>query len=264
MKKTDADHPTAPGAALNPGRRAVLGGLGAFATLALVREVRGATRPRRTAAARWVDRQQEIAQALAAGQIAPRRWMEDVEALAREVDVAELMAYADRQQVRDAPAASNNDPHKRYVRFLDAEGQPRRLAYGVAFFDFGATNVVTPHGHRHMASAHLVVAGRFRIRNYDRIGDEEGAMLIRPTRDYIWQVGDVSTMSSQRDNIHWFVPRGGPARTFDVVVSDLDPGMPSYEIRAIDPYGGEQRADGVIRAPILGFDAAAARYTADV
>ena len=249
---------------LPTGRRAFLQGLGAFAVLALVREARAAGPVRALAPARWVDAQQDLAQALMAGTTPPRAWMAGVEGLAREVDVAELMAYLDTQRVTDAPGAAHNDPRKRFVRFLDADGEPRRLAYGAALFDFAPRNVITPHGHRHMASAHLVVAGRLRVRTFDRVGDEPGAMLVRPSGDAVAGVGTLSAMSSERDNIHWFVPQGGPATTFDVVVSDLDPGQPSYEIRAIDPLGGTRGADGTIRAPILDFGAASAKYTADL
>jgi len=150
------------------------------------------------------------------------------------------------------------------VRFLDAQGQPRKLAYGVALFDFAPDNVITPHGHRHMVSAHMVVKGSFRVRNFDRVGDEPGAMLIRPTRDYVARTGQVSTMCPERDNIHWFVPHGGPATTFDVVISGLDPGQPDYDIKAVDPVQGEQAGNGLIRAPIIGFDEASRRYTAAV
>jgi hypothetical protein len=121
-----------------------------------------------------------------------------------------------------------------------------------------------------MASAHLIVDGRFRIRNFDRLGDAGEpdrpgeAMIIRPTRDIVAGVGTVSTMSSDRDNIHWFVPQGGAARTFDIVVSGLDAGQPDYDIRAIDPLGGRRLADGSIAAPVISFDESSARYTAAI
>ncbi|PEQ10257.1 hypothetical protein B2G71_23300 [Novosphingobium sp. PC22D] len=115
-----------------------------------------------------------------------------------------------------------------------------------------------------MVSAHLVVDGAFRIRNFDRVGDEEGAMIVRPTRDYVASTGMLSAMSSPRDNIHWFVPHGGPARTFDVVISGIDPEQAPYEIVAIDPVGGVIRRDGSIRAPVMSFEAASAKYDATV
>ncbi|MEZ5956255.1 MAG: hypothetical protein R3C27_03465 [Hyphomonadaceae bacterium] len=239
------------------------GALPAFAIFALLAEARAQEGPR-VRADRWIEAQSEIAQALSDGRISPRSWMDEVEALTREVDLAELMTTVGRARLTDAGRGASNDPFKRSVRFLDAAGQPRRLGYAAALFEFEPHNVITPHGHRHMASAHVVVEGALRVRNFDRIGDTDSAMIIRPTRDYIADVGHVSTMSSERDNIHWFVPTGRRAMTFDIIVSGLDPGQPHYEIRAIDPIGGTPRSNGDIVAPIIGFEEASRRYTASV
>ena len=61
-----------------------------------------------------------------------------------------------------------------------------------------------------------------------------------------------------------FVPRGGPAMTFDVIISGIDPGEADYDIEAIDPLGGTMLADGKIRAPKIAFEAASDKYTAAV
>jgi hypothetical protein len=235
--------------------------LASFAVYALLAEARAAAR---TGMRRWIDEQQGLAEDLSAGRIKGRDWSAGVERLAAGIDLDELTAELKRARITPGGAPSGNDPHKRLVRFLDDNGQPRRLVYGVALFDFAPGNVITPHGHKHMASAHMVLNGAFRIRNFDRVGDEPGAMLIRPTRDYVARRGQVSTMCSERDNIHWFVPDGGPATTFDVVVSGLDAGMPDYEIRTIDPVRGQRLAGGIIRAPIIGFDESSKLYPASV
>lgn len=246
-------------------RREAIGGLmAAFTILALTREARGAAPAAETRVRRWIDAQQAIAEGLAGGTLSGRQWALEVERLAREIDVAELMRVVERSQIRSAGEPFANDPRKRFVRFLDASGQVRRLAYGAALFDFSPTNVVTPHGHRHMVSAHLVVAGQFRVRNFDRVGDEAGAMRLRPTRDYVARTGRVSTMCSERDNIHWFVPQGGPATTFDVVISGLDPGAPDHLIQAVDPLNARRQPDGTLIAPIIGFAESSRRYTATI
>jgi hypothetical protein len=247
------------------GRREAIGSLlSSFLVVALVREARGSPAPGDARVRSWIETQQQIAEALAAGRMRSLDWALEVERLAGEVDVEELMAAVRRSRVTEGRRGSHNDPEKRFVRFLGEDGEPRRLAYGAALFDFAPENVITPHGHLHMVSAHMVVAGRFRVRNFDRIGDEDGAMLIRPTRDFIAGPGRISTMCPERDNIHWFVPVGGPATTFDLVIDGLDPGAPDFLIQAVDPLAAEARPDGALRAPVIGFEESARRYTAAV
>lgn len=245
-------------------REHLLGILPAFALYALLGEARAAAPARPHGASVWLADQDEIARALATGALSGRDWALEVERLGRRVDVAELIAEVGRARLTSAGPPSGNDPAKRFVRFLDEQGTPRQLGYGVALFDFTPTNVITPHGHRHMVSAHLVIAGALRVRNFDRLRDEGEAMVIRPTRDYVARTGHVSTMCGARDNIHWFVPQGGPATTFDIIVSGLDAGQPDHEIRAIDPLGGRHLADGSIVAPIMPFDESSRRYTASI
>lgn len=244
-------------------RRAFAGaGLAAFTLALLGREVSAAAPQRRMAARDWIERQGELARALKSGQVAPLQWMAEVERLAGEIEVGELMFDVGRAQITQQALPPTNDPRKSSIRFLDAEGAPRKLGYGAALFAFEPHNVITPHGHKYMASAHLVVEGRFRVRNFDRIGDDEGAMIIRPTRDYVAETGQLSVMTSAQDNIHWFVPQGGKAMTFDVIISGLEQGAPDYEIEAIDPLGGTAQADGAIRAPKMEFEAASEKYSA--
>lgn len=245
-------------------REQLTGMFSAFVTVTLAAEVSVAQPQRRMAARDWLHRQDELGRALRRGQLSPRAWMTEVERLAREIDVSELLSDVNAARLTTAALPMTNDPRKRSVRFLDDQGEPRRLAYAAALFDFSPGNVITPHGHRHMVSAHLVVKGSFRVRTFDRLRDEREAMVIRPTRDVIAPVGTLSAMSSERDNIHWFVPQGGPARTFDVILSGLDAGKPDHDIQAIDPLGGQRLADGSIVAPHLRFDAASAKYDASV
>ncbi len=245
-------------------RSAIAGGLAALSYALLGCEVSAAKPRRRMPAHAWIERQGELARALKGGQVSALQWMAEAERLADEIDVAELMAELDRGQVTQQALPTTNDPRKSAIRFLDADGAPRKLGYGAALFAFEPHNVITPHGHRHMVSSHLVVEGAFRVRNFDRLGDEDGAMIVRPTRDYIARTGQLSAMTPERDNIHWFVPQGGPAMTFDVIISGIDPGEADYEIEAIDPLGGTMRADGAIRAAKIDFEAASDKYTAAV
>ena len=241
----------------------VLAGFPAYALLAEFGAVHAASGSR-LPADRWITRQHEIAVALSRGEIHPERWRAEVELLAGSVDVAQLMADLARADTRFIGRALPSYPAKRTIRFRDETGARRDLRYAVALFTFDRRNVVTPHAHRNMVSAHLVVEGAFRLRTFDRVRDAGGAIVIRPSGDGTIRVGDVSTIGTARDNIHWFVPRSARAATLDVIVSGLDRGQPRYTIEAVDPVRGAQQPDGTIRAPILDFDEASQIYTPDV
>lgn len=237
-------------------RRGFLLGSG-FAVFALLGEAQASI-----PAQRWIRRQDELARGLASGTISQVEWHDAVNALAGEVDLEELAAELRRAAIRDAGAPYGHDPKKRTVKFLGEDGQPVKVAYGAALFAFDKDSVITPHAHKHMASAHLVLDGKVRIRTFDRVADEEGALVIRPTRDEVAGPGHAAAMTSARDNVHWFVPRSDKAMTFDVIVDGLDPGQEDYTIQPVDPLGGERLADGTVRAPLLSFQESVKRYDA--
>ena len=213
-------------------------------------------------ARRWVMRQDELARGLAKGTLSQMQWHNDVNALARDVDVSELAFELRRAKTRPAGDPFGHDPKKRFVTFVDDNGAPVRVAYGAAIFSFAKGSVITPHAHRHMASAHMVIAGKVRIRTFDRLADEDGALLITPTADIVADPGHAAAMTSEKDNIHWFAARSDHAMTFDVIVDGLDRGQDRYTIQPVDPVGGDHLADGTIRAPLLTFEDSSKRYNA--
>ena len=246
-------------------RRAMIAGLlTAFPAVAFVREARAVAFPT-APLRRWIEGQRAIAEDLKAGRASGLEWAAEVRRLAGEIDVAEVHAALKRAEIGPVRHGASNDPEMRNVWFKDGEGKRRRLGYATKLFEFSPTNVVTPHGHRHMASAHMVVEGNFRVRNFDWLGEEPDALIIRPTRDEIVGLGKASTMCDEKDNVHWFVPQGGkPATTFDVIVSGLDAGEDPYRIIAIDPVNATRLSGGRLRAPKMGFEEASRRYTIDV
>jgi hypothetical protein len=244
-------------------RRDLILGVPGFAVFALLAEARAAVpQDSRNSARRWLQQHDEIARALARGKMPQVEWHDRVNALAHEVDVSELAYQIRRAKTRPAGDPFGHDPKKKFLTFVDDTGQPVRLSYGAALFTFDKNSVITPHAHKHMASAHLVIEGKVRIRTFDRIADEDGALLIYPTRDEIAEPGKAAAMTSDKDNVHWFASRSNNAMTFDVIIDGLDPGTDRYVIQPVDPVAGERLADGTIRAPLLSFEESSKRYTA--
>ncbi len=260
----DHHHARPPSTALMARRSLCLAGSAGLLTYALLREAAAAGAPadRRLSARRWIDRQQEMALALRAGSLAHIAWHAEVNRIAGEVDVAQLLAEIRRGRTTQAGAPFMRDPIKRNIQFIDDIGQPRSLSYAAAIFAFGPNNVITPHAHLHLGTAHMVIDGKIRIRTFDRIADAGPALIIRPTGDIIAGIGHAAAMTTERDNIHWFTPATENASTFDIIIDGLDHGQPDYLIQPVDPLGGQHRADGTIVAPLLSFKESMSRYSA--
>jgi hypothetical protein len=245
------------------GRREFTGGLfAAISVYALVEAAHAAKALSGTSsidARRWMAEQQQIAAELKAGTLSPGAWQSGVESLARAVDLQDLLKQTDFDRLKASFDFKDGMPSKRRVRFTKDQAVPA-LTYGLAFFGFRRGDVITPHGHRNMVSAHMVAAGAFRVRNFDRVRDEPSALIVRPTVDARMAGGAVSTMSSQKNNIHWFVAEEDDSATLDVIIDALQPGMDDYTIDLLDPLGGENLGDGTIRAPFINWEQSVAKY----
>jgi len=235
----------------------------AFCMYALLRETRAAVPVGSgVSASRWVGRQDELARGLASGTISQSEWRGAVNALAKEVDVNDLARTVRRAATLSTRTPLGHEPQRRFIAFRDEHGASVRLAYGVALFEFDANSLIAPHAHKHMASAHMVLDGKMRVRTFDRVRDEEGALIIRPSGDAIAEVGHAAAMTPEKDNIHWFASRSDHAMTLDVIVDSLDTGQKSYEVQPVDPLSAAVLSDGTIRAPLLSFERSRQMYTA--
>lgn len=236
--------------------------LGAFSVYALVHEARAAAPAldSRLSARQWINRQEELAQGLRSGAVSERDWHDEVNRLAGEVDIGSLVAEIMRARIKPAGRPFMQDPIKRKIRFRDENGMSMKLAYTAATFTFDPSNVITPHAHKHMASAHMVIDGKVRVRTFDRVGEKDDALIIRPTGDHVVGLGGAAPMTTAVDNIHWFTPASRSATTFDVIIANLDPGQDALVIQPVDPLGGSKQKDGTIIAPILSFEESMNQY----
>ena len=190
----------------------------------------------------WVRAHDDLARKLHDGAISGAQWQRDVEELSSRVDLAEILRGIDFAKIEREFRFTSDGGTKQVVR---AGNQ----VFGAAIFGLEKKKSITPHGHRHMVSAHLVLSGKLRVRNFDRIADEDQHLILRPTIDGLIAPGAVSTMSAERNNIHWFTALTDRAFTLDAVVSDLTPGQPSFAIDLVHPRGGTRLANGDLRAP---------------
>jgi hypothetical protein len=107
---------------------------------------------------------------------------------------------------------------------------------------------------------HMVLAGEVHARHYENRGGDDAHMLIEPSLDKTFARGELSTVSDERNNIHWFKAESDHAFMFNVAVFGLD-GTKNFSGRHyIDPLGAEKLGDGTLRARRIDYEEAKKLY----
>jgi hypothetical protein len=216
--------------------------------------------PRRAEAHRWLVEVQEASAGLTGRRLSPAEWQAAVERLFGGVPLPELVELVDLDRVSrdiDRPA---DRAAARAVALPEVDGLPAPAAFGTKVFAMRKGVAIVPHGHRNMVSMHVVLQGAFQLRHFDRVHDEPRHLVLEPTIDRVARPGDLSSISSDKDNVHWFRALED-AMTLDVVVDNLDPALGfRYEMDFVDPAHGERVGGGRIRAPRLSFEQALVLY----
>jgi hypothetical protein len=144
--------------------------------------------------------------------------------------------------------------------FTHVSGLPTNLVFGRQIFAMARGRSVIPHGHENMATGFLVLKGDLRGRHWDRVEDHKDHYLIRPTIDRTFKIGEYSTISDHKDNVHWFTARSEHAFIFNIHVLHTDPGNPRNPGRVyVDPLG-EKVAGGLIKASRITYGKANRLY----
>jgi hypothetical protein len=106
-----------------------------------------------------------------------------------------------------------------------------------------------------------VLKGEFQLRQYDKVGETDTHMIIVPTVDEAARAGSHSSISDERNNVHWLRATTDTAFTFDVLVVDLK-GKPT-DINNIDPDGAEKLSGHQLRVRKLPVEEALRKYGHD-
>lgn len=199
----------------------------------------------------WVAAHHEIAAQLAKGRTTGLQWQNEVARLARAVDVTELVEQIDFAKVERTMDLRQPGGTKHVVRLEHPDDPSRQLSFGAAVFGLRHKHSITPHAHRNMVSAHMLLKGQMRVRNFDRVAAEPGYVIVEPTVDATIRPGDISTMSTERNNVHWFTALSPAAFTLDVIVDGLNPRDRRFVIELLDVNNAERVPGGRRRARII-------------
>lgn len=210
---------------------------------------------------RWVRDLHAVCRDLKREGIPQTAWQDRVEELTARVPLQDLLAAIDFERLRRDFTFPEDRANTRAAPLPRPDGIPDELAFHSKIFGLRRDTAIVPHGHENMASMHVVLKGAFALRHFHKVEQREEAILARPTIDRVGRPGDASTISDERDNIHWFRALEDGSFTLDVIVLDLDPerGFP-YRMLFVDPDRAEAAGDGLLRLPRIGAREAIDRY----
>lgn len=238
-----------------PSRRDILS---ALTTVWLARVVHGARAAPATLDGSMrarLGKLQEVSRALARREIQPVEWQRGAAEFCEGIDLAELCRAADFDQVVARLPLLPRGTSAESIRLLDGQ------AFTPKIFAMGKGRAIIPHGHVNMVSQHLVLQGEMHGRHYQRLATEPGHLLVRPTIDKTFRAGDFSSISDQRDNVHWFITSSERAYTLDAIVDNLDSTRPyRFHIDFVDPEKASPASGGALRLPRLELDECLQRY----
>ena len=213
----------------------------------------------RPIAAKWLAELDATSQDLRGKELTQLQWQAEIEKLMKQVPLTDLLQYVDFERwIRDLKFRDRGERAFR-PQLPKVEGLPTQLVFGHQIFALKKDRSVVPHGHNNMATAFLILDGEFRGRHYDRLEEDDGHMIIRPTIDRQFKVAEYSTVSDFRDNVHWFKATSDKAYIFNIHVLNVDPAVKKRGRIYVDP-NGEKLSDNRIRAEKLKTAEAFKRY----
>ena len=207
---------------------------------------------------RWVRSLHEMTREVRGGTISPRQWQEQIDTLHRSIDPADLLQSLDFEALARDLELPDRGVETKTVNWPTLEGLPQTLSFHGKVFGMRKDRAVVPHGHHNMASCHYVLHGDLHLRQYDKVEETESYMVIAPTKDEVVGPGTFSSISDDRDNIHWLRAVSATAYTYDVIALDI--GGASWSVENIDPEAGDALSGGRIRAPKLDVSTALQKY----
>ena len=199
--------------------------------------------------AKWLEEINTLSRDSKKNKLTQVQWQTKVEALFEKVNLPELLSYVDFKTLISKVKYPENGAKSIQAKFPQVDGLPTRLQFGHQIFAMKKGRSIVPHGHNNMATAFIVLDGSFHGRHYDRIEDQKDHVIIRPTIDRKFKAGDHSSISDDKDNIHWFKLNSDIGHVFNVrVVTNRPDGGPATGRVYVDPQG-EKMSDGKILAP---------------
>lgn len=206
----------------------------------------------------WAVELNEFCSDLKTDSISAIQWQQKIEELYSKIELAEILKFIDFENLIKGLEYPDLGVSTKQVKFPKLDGLPEKTVFIKKIFGMKKDRAIIPHGHSNMASAHLILEGEMHLRHYEKIQQDGKNLIIKPSVDRIVVLGESSSISDEKDNVHWFIANTETAFTFDVIMLDLND--KSYDIHNLDIYESEDLKNGTLKVPILDVHTALKKY----
>lgn len=242
--------------------RGFLQSLGTFALLKLLFKTDALAKAVTPVTDEWLKKVHALAGDLRGRKITQVQWQQLTEQLFSRIELKELLRFVDFARLAQRMRIPDNEAATERVEMPKLSWLPEERGWGMQIFALRKGAAVTPHGHHNMVSMHMILQGRMRMRHFDLMRSEPQHVVIQPSIDRVAVPGDATTISDDKDNVHWLTALSETAFTLDLVVSRLDPHLGyAQRITHVDPVGGEKLAGGLIRAKVISYQESLRLYS---
>jgi hypothetical protein len=179
----------------------------------------------------WLVEVEDASQAMRKQKLAQSEWQSKIAEIFARVEPKDLLRAIDFDRLRKKLKLVGTHEAIIEVGTAHRKGLPDELSFDVMIYGMKKGAVIPPHCHRNMTSMHMPIGGALHGWHFDRVADEAEYLIIQPTMDKALTIGEVTTISDEKDNVHWFQPTGEVAYTFNIAV---------YRIDRAQKFGGRQ------------------------
>ena len=214
--------------------------------------------PVKDISAKWLKELHTMCKDLKTSSITQHEWQKRITAFHQKLPLEDLLKLIDF----DNAVKKFEYPEKGVVTkdpiFPKVEGISENYSFTGRIFGMQKDRAIIPHGHTNMSSCHRVLNGEVLLKQYDRIKDEGDYMFIKQTIEETGKPGSFSSISEDKDNVHWMVTTTPYAHTFDVIVGWLH--NTKTEVQNIDMYEAQKVDAGLLKVKKMHWEDALEKY----
>lgn len=214
--------------------------------------------PVKKISARWLKELHTMCKDLKTSKITQFEWQKQITAFHDKLPLADLLKLIDYENaVKNLEYPDRGTVSKDPI-LPKVEGISENYSFTGRIFGMKKERAIIPHGHKNMSSCHRILNGEVLLRQYDRIKDEGDYMIIKKTVEETASAGSFSSISDNKDNVHWLITNTSYAHTFDVVIGGLHD--KKTEVDNIDMYKAQKVEGDLLKVKKLSREDALEKY----